>query len=530
MRTIVLMGMLSIGYMTTYAFSGSGLGTEKDPYLVTNADELFEVRNELTAHYRQTCDIDLTTWIKDESPTYGWAPIGTQSLPFEGSFDGANFSIKGLKINRSNQDYVGLFGYARNGTIKNVCLLNPVVEGGCFVGALVGFMASVSGDANFYIENNTIQGGKISANSSTSIVGGLIGGVVVSYSSSSASLICGNYVTANVCGYNTGGIAGCLSTYSGDYSTHYINICDNIYNGEIISENYAAGIALLSTYWPFSVSGHFNYTRPSFLRNIVLGTITANGSACGIINSGNASTAGSATNNVCIAESLTSNSAVYRVSDAGYTSNYACITTAGYVNGKPTVFEDNAYNGTGYGIKTLMRQSTYEGMGFDFTNTWTIDEGKSYPYFLRQSKVPTVTSFTSGSKANIAGTADGYGKIYVFINDALYETDIVDGQWSLSVGNVSPGTQAMVSARTVGKAPSVMTTAQAIATVIEPDIETGDANGDGAVDAVDVVSIINYILGKPSSSFNEKNADANGDGQILVDDAVETVNIIMNKQ
>lgn len=526
MRTIVLMGMLSIGYMTTYAFSGSGLGTEKDPYLVTNADELFEVRNELTACYRQTCDIDLTTWIKDESPTYGWAPIGTYSLPFEGSYDGANFSIKGLKINRSNQNYVGLFGYAQNGTIKNVCLLNPIVEGGCYVGSLVGF-TTTKGNANFYIGNNIIQGGKISANSSTSIVGGLIG-EATSYSSS-ASLICGNYVIANVCGYNTGGIAGCVAISSGNYNynyKYYIDIRDNIFNGKIISGNYAAGIVLLLT-----SSATFYFTYPGISNNITFGTITANDCTCGIIYSGGIPSSNpSVTNNVCIAESLTSNSAVYRVSDAGYVSNYACITTAGYVNGKPTVFEDNAYNGISYGIKTLMRQSTYEGMGFDFTNTWTIDEGKSYPYFLRQSKVPTVTSFTSGSKANIAGTADGYGKIYVFINDALYETDIVDGQWSLSVGNVSPGTQAMVSARTVGKAPSVMTTAQAIASAIEPDIETGDANGDGAIDAVDVVSIINYILGKPSSSFNEKNADTNGDGQILVDDAVETVNIIMNKQ
>lgn len=63
-----------------------------------------------------------------------------------------------------------------------------------------------------------------------------------------------------------------------------------------------------------------------------------------------------------------------------------------------------------------------------------------------------------------------------------------------------------------------------------PDFLYGDANGDGAVDAADVVSIINYILGKPSSSFNNKNADTNGDGQILVDDAVGTVNLIMSNQ
>ena len=30
-------------------FSGQGNGTERDPYLVSNADELFEVRNDLNA-------------------------------------------------------------------------------------------------------------------------------------------------------------------------------------------------------------------------------------------------------------------------------------------------------------------------------------------------------------------------------------------------------------------------------------------------------------------------------------------------
>ena len=45
-------------------FSGQGNGTEKDPYLVSNADELFEVRNDLNAYYKQTEDIDLNGYWK----------------------------------------------------------------------------------------------------------------------------------------------------------------------------------------------------------------------------------------------------------------------------------------------------------------------------------------------------------------------------------------------------------------------------------------------------------------------------------
>ena len=57
----------------------------------------------------------------------------------------------------------------------------------------------------------------------------------------------------------------------------------------------------------------------------------------------------------------------------------------------------------------------------------------------------------------------------------------------------------------------------------------GDANGDGKVDAVDVVEIVNFILNNPSAGFNQDAADANGDGNVDIADAVGVMNIIMNK-
>ena len=54
------------------------------------------------------------------------------------------------------------------------------------------------------------------------------------------------------------------------------------------------------------------------------------------------------------------------------------------------------------------------------------------------------------------------------------------------------------------------------------DPEKGDANGDGKVDAADIVDIVNYMMGKPTSTgkFNENAADVNGDGIINVADIV----------
>ena len=58
-------------------------------------------------------------------------------------------------------------------------------------------------------------------------------------------------------------------------------------------------------------------------------------------------------------------------------------------------------------------------------------------------------------------------------------------------------------------------------------VTAGDANGDGTVNAADIVEIVNYIMGAPSAAFNEANADANGDGTVNAADIVVVVNMIM---
>ncbi len=55
----------------------------------------------------------------------------------------------------------------------------------------------------------------------------------------------------------------------------------------------------------------------------------------------------------------------------------------------------------------------------------------------------------------------------------------------------------------------------------------GDANGDGSVNVLDVVTTVNYIMGLSPTPFVFANADVNGDGMINVLDVVGTVNIIL---
>ena len=55
----------------------------------------------------------------------------------------------------------------------------------------------------------------------------------------------------------------------------------------------------------------------------------------------------------------------------------------------------------------------------------------------------------------------------------------------------------------------------------------GDINGDGIVNAADVVSMVNYIMGKQSAGFNVSEADINKDGVVNVTDAVAVVNLVV---
>jgi hypothetical protein len=61
-------------------------------------------------------------------------------------------------------------------------------------------------------------------------------------------------------------------------------------------------------------------------------------------------------------------------------------------------------------------------------------------------------------------------------------------------------------------------------------VTPGDANGDGVVNAADIVEIVNFIMESPSEKFNQANADANGDGTVNAADIVAVVNMIMKAE
>ena len=120
-------------------------------------------------------------WL-EHPPANEWEPIGsnmskTEVVPFEGTFDGQGFTIKGIYNKDTN--HVGLFGYTQDSVIKNLNL-----EQSCFVatGNWVGSIAAWgSGTFERIYTDAYVQGG--------GVAGGLVGRVDVNPGTTGVSVI-----------------------------------------------------------------------------------------------------------------------------------------------------------------------------------------------------------------------------------------------------------------------------------------------------------------------------------------------------
>lgn len=65
-------------------------------------------------------------------------------------------------------------------------------------------------------------------------------------------------------------------------------------------------------------------------------------------------------------------------------------------------------------------------------------------------------------------------------------------------------------------------------TILEEGELSGDVNGNGTVDADDMLCVSNYILGKNPSPFNESAADLTGNGVVDIEDVTSLVDVILS--
>lgn len=147
-------------------------------------------------------DLDLSDYGMDWNSGGGWEPIGSETHPFSGIFNGNDYEITGLYVNRPN-DSSGLFGFI-SGAVQNLGLVNVTISGGYNTGGVAGMIESGS------VTDCYVTG----AVSGSDQVGGVVGGV-----SNGSVEYC--YTVGIVSGAysNVGGVAG--SVYGGNVENCY---------------------------------------------------------------------------------------------------------------------------------------------------------------------------------------------------------------------------------------------------------------------------------------------------------------------
>ena len=159
---------------------------QDDAYMwVEDVEQLQAINTNLGGNYALRNSIDATgttNWSDPEvdGKNEGFLPIGIHNdgkvyettvdgetkYGFYGNFDGVDYNIFGLTINREDTNNVGLFGVAHDANINNVTLVGGSITGGSVVGSVVGAALG-----NTHITNAT-NSASVTGNAD---VGGIVG-------------------------------------------------------------------------------------------------------------------------------------------------------------------------------------------------------------------------------------------------------------------------------------------------------------------------------------------------------------------
>ena len=304
------------------------------------------------------------------------------------------------------QNYVGLFGFASTGSpITNVGLVSETVAGQNQVGGLVG--------DNWGTVSNSYATGNVTGGSSGTNVGGLVGtlntGGFVSGSSASGwvtgmaqvgglvgnnwGTVSNSYATGNVTGSSTGanvgGLVGTLNTAG------------------FVSYSYASGLVTGESQVGGLVGNNWGSVSNSYATGNVTGSGDNVGGLVGFINGGGAVSNSYATGGVTGLERV--GGLVGDLYNGTVSNSYAAGPISGGSNlgglvgasSSPAQVSSSYYDtqatgqtasagGTPETTTQMMQQATF--VGWDFSNTWGIYAGTSYPYLQWSPATPPQTT------------------------------------------------------------------------------------------------------------------------------------------
>jgi PKD repeat protein len=282
------------------SYSG-GSGTETDPYRISTGADLITLSTDSDnweKYFILTDDISLSAG----SPT---GPIGiNSSIYFNGSFDGQGYTISDFTMNKSDSNYIGLFGYLGTGAqIKDLRVEAGAdgVTGNWYVGVLVGYSKGtvVNCSAGGNATANNYAGGLIgytnddgtitncyatgSATANDKCAGGLVGkhneGIITnSYATGSASTA-GDYA-GGLIGYtdDDGTITNCYATGNAAADRYVGGLIG--YTRGTVSDCYATGNATATGDW---AGGLIGYSKETITNCSATGNVVADNSAGGLV-------------------------------------------------------------------------------------------------------------------------------------------------------------------------------------------------------------------------------------------------------
>jgi len=267
-----LLNIVWLSAQTVSVWNGSseiwtqGQGTENNPYLIENAQQLAYISEMVNGGVTNYYGIyfKLTTDVYIDSITI-WQPIGFDTYHyFGGHFDGDNHTIT-IYLTTSTMSYVGIFGYARNGSFKNLTSAGRITRhasGYAYSGGICGWSSSSFtnchniGDIYSSSINYSCISGGICGTSTGAFTNCHNTGNIYSYTHSPSAATC---YSGGICGSASGHISNCHNTgniYSHSYSSSSSSAClsggicassdganriTNCHNTGAVSSDYSAG-------------------------------------------------------------------------------------------------------------------------------------------------------------------------------------------------------------------------------------------------------------------------------------------------
>ena len=230
----------------------NGSGTSSDPYLIESAANLRYLVDNIASYntkcFKQTVDIDL-----DYNP---WTPLGNNTNPFKGIFDGAGHTIEHLAIavNGSTPVHNGLFGYLNGATVKNVKLISGNItivtsNTALYTGSIAGYATSSIIDSCENGANITVTN-TMGTTAYTTYIGGIVGYVTNKASAVKNSCNKGNISFTNSCSTSS------TSTYT--FNNHIGGIVGYLQYGSITACSNQHSITINAR---SSAYGNRNYTK-----------------------------------------------------------------------------------------------------------------------------------------------------------------------------------------------------------------------------------------------------------------------------